>query len=152
MSLPSTTKSYVNPSKFPHGTLECIDLAESRKFYEEFLGLKCVRHVEELIMMTRLDDQGCTVVCVEVGDKARDQRVFNHWGIDVQTREEVDEAYENAKKFKEKYGIKRIQPPSELHGDYSFYFLDRDGNWWEIQCIMASTYEEKFALGDVVSM
>jgi len=152
VSISSTAKPFVNPSKFSHGTLECIDLEDSRKFYEEFLGLQCVRHVEEPIMMARLNDQGCLVVCVQIGDKVRDQHVFNHWGIDVQTREDVDQAYENANEYKDKYGIKRIQPPSELHGDYSFYLLDRDGNWWEIQCILASTYDENFERGDVVPM
>ncbi|MGY9003395.1 MAG: VOC family protein [Rhodospirillales bacterium] len=150
MSIAAIAEPIVKPMSFSHGTLECVDILESRKFYEEFLGLECVRHVEAPVFMTRLGNQGCTVVCVQVGDKARDQRVFNHWGIDVESREKVDEAYENAKRYKDKYGIKRLQPPNELHGDYSFYMMDRDGNWWEIQCIENFTYDENFERGDIV--
>ena len=139
----------VKPIQFSHGTLECVNLDESRKLYEEFLGLKTVRHVETRVCMMRLNSTGCTVVCVEVGDKARDQRVFNHWGIDVESRAKVDEAFQKAKQHKDTYGIKRVQPPNELHGDYSFYMLDRDGNWWEIQCIENSSYDENFEYGDV---
>ena len=150
MSTTAIAESIVRPMAFSHGTLECVDVLESRKFYEEFLGVECVRHVEPPVIMIRLNSQGCTVVCVQVGDKARDQRVFNHWGVDVESREKVDEAYANAKKYKDKYGIKRVQPPSELHGDYSFYLMDRDGNWWEIQCIENFTYDENFKRGDIV--
>ena len=41
---PSDRKSIVKPYVMSHGTLECYSLKESRKFYEEFLGLECVRH------------------------------------------------------------------------------------------------------------
>jgi len=64
-------------------------------------------------------------------------------------RSKLDEAFQKAKQHKDTYGIKRVQPPNELHGDYSFYMLDRDGNWWEIQCIENSSYDENFEYGDV---
>jgi catechol-2,3-dioxygenase len=36
--------SIVKPYALTHGTLECRSLRETRKFYEEFLGLEVVRH------------------------------------------------------------------------------------------------------------
>ncbi len=149
----STNESMVKPTTFSHGTLECRNLKESRRFYEEFLGMETVRHVEPAVMMTRVKGgKGCTVVCVEVGDRVREQRYFNHWGIDVATKEEVDDAHAKAIEHQEKYGLQKIQDAKMTHGDYSFYFMDRDGNWWEIQCIMDSTYDENYARGDVVPM
>ena len=100
-------------------------------------------------MMARIKG-GCTVVCVEVGDRVREQCYFNHWGIDVATKEEVDDAH--AVEHQEEYGLQKVQDPKMTHGDYSFYFMDRDGNWWEIQCIVESTYDENYARGDVVPM
>ena len=32
------------PKILSHGTLECRDMAATRRFYEEFLGLETVRH------------------------------------------------------------------------------------------------------------
>ncbi len=41
---PEPRNSIIKPYVLGHGTLECFSLAESRRFYEEFLGLECVRH------------------------------------------------------------------------------------------------------------
>ena len=43
----------VNTTRFSHGTLECHDLAASRRFYEEFLGLECVRHGKPPAILVR---------------------------------------------------------------------------------------------------
>lgn len=144
-------QSVLKPHTFSHGTLECIDVAKSRRFYEEFLGLECVRHTKAPVIMVRLG-QGLHVVCVQVGDAVHEQHVFNHWGLDVSTREEVDDAHAKALKYKDAYDIRKVMKPKELHGDYSFYMQDMDGNWWEIQCLEDSTYDENFARGDVVPM
>lgn len=42
--VPNNQNSVVKPYVLSHGTLECYDLNKSRLFYEEFLGLECVRH------------------------------------------------------------------------------------------------------------
>ena len=143
----------VKPIVFSHGTLECRDLVQSRRFYEEFLGLETVRHVEIPAILTRLPNS-CTVVCVQVGDdRVREQRYFNHWGIDVDTRAEVDAAHEKAVELTDVYGLQKIQEPQMNHGNYSFYFMDRDGNWWEIQSVdEGNSYDDMFAHGDRVEM
>ena len=41
---PKNHTSVVRPYVLSHGTLECYNLRDSRTFYEEFLGLECVRH------------------------------------------------------------------------------------------------------------
>ena len=45
-------KSVVQPMLLSHGTLMCRNLADSRRFYEEFLGLEVVRHAK-LVLDTR---------------------------------------------------------------------------------------------------
>src|SRR4249919_2768268 len=90
---PGERKSIVKPYMMSHGTLECHSLKDSRKFYEEFLGLDCVRHA--LPAMVIRCGIKFHIVCVEVGDKVHPQNVLNHWGVDVESKEKVDEAHRN---------------------------------------------------------
>jgi catechol 2,3-dioxygenase-like lactoylglutathione lyase family enzyme len=58
--------------------------------------------------------------------------LVNHFGIRVTSAAEVDRWHERVVSEQERYGISRVTTPRDLHGDYQFYFLDRDGNWWEL--------------------
>ena len=107
------------PVMLSHGTITCRDLAASRRFYEEFLGLECVRHVERGLLLRK--GGYCSIVCLEVGDHVKPVDRQHHWGIDLASREEVDRALALAHEHKEKYGIQRISRITERHGDYSFY-------------------------------
>src|SRR4051794_3742189 len=124
-------KSVVKPFLFSHGTLMCRDMAKSRRFYEEFLGVEVVRHAKPA-MMLRLNTN-MYVVCVCIGEKSPNQHVMTHWGLDVATREEVDKAHEAATRLKDVYELKKVGTVRDRHGAYGFYLQDRDGNWWEIQ-------------------
>ena len=141
------------PKIFSHGTLECKSLAESRPFYEEFLGLDCVRHAKKAMMLRKGGYFG--LVCLEKGKHVRPVGVGNHWGLDLASREEVDRAHELAIEHKEKYGIQKVTKITDNHGTYGFYFLDRDGNWWEFQYAGEGQgggngrYDQHFARGDI---
>lgn len=126
-----TRDSIVKPYCLGHGTLECVNLAASRRFYEEFLGLECVRHALPA-MAVRLGMR-FHIVCVEVGDQVRPAHLLNHWGLDVDSKEAVDKAHTDAVANREKYGIRQVMPVQNMHGVYSFYLEDLDHNWWEIQ-------------------
>jgi predicted lactoylglutathione lyase len=143
-------KSIVKPYMMSHGTLECHSLKESRKFYEEFLGLECARHA--LPAMVIRCGIKFHIVCVEVGDKVHPQNVLNHWGVDVESKEKVDEAYQNAVKHQDKYKIKQVLKPVSQHGVYSFYMEDLDHNWWEVQHIPGFQHDDMFEFGDRFSM
>jgi catechol 2,3-dioxygenase-like lactoylglutathione lyase family enzyme len=144
------------PKIFSHGTLECKSLAASRPFYEEFLGLDCVRHAKKAMMLRKGMYWG--LVCLEKGERVRPVGVGNHWGLDLATKEGVDRAHELALQYKEKYGIQKVMRITEMHGTYGFYFQDRDGNWWEFQYVGegqengTGRYDKHFARGDVVDM
>ena len=130
-----------------HGTLECRDLAASRKFYEQFLGLETVFHGKRTMLIRKGGYWG--VVCVNRGDKVRPVGPLNHWGIDVPTRADVDQAREDAIAQQEKFGIRAINQARDQHGVYSFYLQDLDGNWWEIQSLPeAELYDKLFERGD----
>ncbi len=140
------------PVRVSHGTLECISLAASRPFYEEFLGLEVVRHNPKSMLLRK--GGYWAVVCLEVGraDRIKTVGVRNHWGIDLESREAVEAAHEKALAMKDKYGIKKVAKITDNHGTYAFYFQDRDGNWWEFQHVDEGRYDKFFARGDIVEM
>jgi len=105
-------KSVVKPYVMSHGTMECYSLKESRKFYEEFLGLECVRHARPA-MVVRCGLK-FHIVAVEVGAAVHPQNVLNHWGLDVGSKAEVDRVHKEATKNKDKYKIRQVLPVVDL--------------------------------------
>src|SRR5512138_1185632 len=88
---PKNDRAIVKAFVLSHGTMEVYNLKESRRFYEEFLGLECVRHAKPAISVR------CGlkfhIVAVEVGQSLHPVNVLNHWGVDVGSKEEVDKAH-----------------------------------------------------------
>jgi catechol 2,3-dioxygenase-like lactoylglutathione lyase family enzyme len=112
-----------------HGTLESRDLAFSRKFYEEFLGLEVVQ-TSPISLLIRLG--GPNTIAVVYSKQANEMTLLNHNGLDVGTKEEVDEAHRIVCAEADAWKLKKITKPHLQHGTYSFFFWDADGNCWEI--------------------
>jgi len=146
---PADRSSIVNPVQLTHGTLMCRDMAATRRFYEEFLGLEVVRHAKPAMMLRLASNM--YVVCVCIGDRLPNQHVLTHWGVNVVSREEVTRAHAAALEQKETYGIRRVHPPRDFHGAYAFYLQDLDFNWWEIQYEPRSI-DDFFGAGDRFDM
>jgi predicted lactoylglutathione lyase len=144
---PPQRLSVLKPYCLGHGTLECFDLKASRRFYDEFLGLETVRHAISA-MSVRLGMR-FHIVCVEVGDQVHPCNVLNHWGLDVGSKEEVEQAHAKALELKETYGIRQVLDVQDMHGVYSFYMEDLDFNWWEIQYYANGfCHDDYFDFGD----
>jgi catechol 2,3-dioxygenase-like lactoylglutathione lyase family enzyme len=143
------------PLILSHGTITCRDLAASRRFYEEFLGLDVVQHTERGLLLRK--GGYCAIVCLEVGEHVKPVDRQHHWGLDLASREEVDRALALAHQMKDKYGIHQISRITTHHGGYSFYFRDLDDNYWEFQYDGQGQdkgegrYDEFFARGDVTT-
>lgn len=137
--------SVVKPYVMSHGTLGCFDMAKSRKFYEEFLGLECIQHgPTSMVIRCGLKFH---VVCVQSSEYAVCD-MHNHWGIDVRSEDEVNAAHKAALEKKEQYGIQQVFDAEQRHGVYSFYLIDRDNNWWEIQYYPGFQNDDMFDFGD----
>src|SRR5271155_1538213 len=128
----SPPQPLLNPLRLGHGTLECVDIVKTRRFLEEVLGLDILQTSPRSLMI-RKDTQHVYAV-VETGNDT-EMPMINHNGLDVDSPEAVDEAYEILVNVKDEYGIKKIQKPRHAHGDHAFYFLDQDSNWWEIVAV-----------------
>jgi catechol 2,3-dioxygenase-like lactoylglutathione lyase family enzyme len=147
---PKRGDSVIKPAVLSHGTLEITDMKASRKFYEEFLGLEVVRMGRPALALRC--GMKFHIVAVQVGNTDRRASVLQHWGLEVATKEEVDQAYKRAHELKDKYGIKQILEPVLQHGVYSFYFEDLDYNWWEIQNYDGFQHDDFFDFGDRIPM
>ena len=128
-----------------HGTLESKDLERSRKFYVEFLGLECIQ-TSKVSLMIRLGNTN-TIAVVYTPKPKGEMPMLNHNGLDVMTREEVDQCYEIIAREKDKCGIGKLTRPVDQHGTRSFYFTDPDLNWWEILCNPDGGYSWMFEKG-----
>ncbi|MBL0421876.1 VOC family protein [Ramlibacter sp. AW1] len=140
------SRSVVRPEYLSHGTVPSYELAATRRFYEEFLGLECVRHGRS--SMAVRCGMRFHVVCLEVGELLRPASVDNHWGLDVDSAERVDEVWRAAHELRHRYGIRTIGELTTQHGVYSFYLEDLDHNWWEVQYYDGTQHDDMFDFGD----
>lgn len=129
-----------------HGTLECKDLAFTRKFYEEFLGFEVVK-TSDLSIWFRLGGVH-SYACIQTPRNAV-MNLFAHNGIDVETDAEVDECHRLVTRDAEKWKLHKISKPMSQHGSYSFYFWDADENCWEILSNPPGGYDWAFRQGDL---
>lgn len=140
------------------GTLVSTDLKRARRFYEDFLGFECVQHAPGRLLvrdkraadlMKRGERGGFVLEVEEVDEIKNPQKMHHHWGFDAASVEEVDRVREIALANPEKYGIKKVNPITKLHGSYQFYFIDMDDNWWELEYrLHGRSNEEVFEAGD----
>jgi len=139
-------KSVINSQFLSHGTLGSKDLAATRKFYEEFLGIE-VMQTSKISLMIRLGGNHIYAVVQDknMGEMPR----LNHNGIDVASDEEVDKSYQAVLDGAENWGLYNVSQPVEQHGTYSFHFWDRDGNCWEILSNPQNGYNWIFDMGDL---
>lgn len=129
-----------------HGTLDSRDLAFSRRFYEEFLGLEVVQ-TSPISLLVRLG--GPNTIAVVYSKRVGEMNLLNHNGLDVRTKEQVDEAHRIVCAEAEKWKLRKISTPHLQHGTYSFYFWDADDNCWEILTNPEGGYSWLFEKGDL---
>lgn len=138
-------KSILNPKLLSYCTCEVIDIAESRKLYEEVLGLEIVEDGPKALF-ARLNS--VTVIhVVETDTKSREHKHASHMGFDVASRAEVDAARDLLLRVQDKYGIKEVCRLKNNHGNHSFCFIDRDDNDWEILDNPDGGYRWRFEQG-----
>lgn len=146
MGQTGTAKPPLLKTKFlSHGTVECRDLAAARRFYTEVLGMEAVQ-TSAISLMLRLNST-TTIACVQTRGP-NTAGLYSHFGFDVESREEVDRAYETVMAHKDEYGIRRVTRPVDQHGTYAFYMEDADGNMWEILTNPPGGYSYVFEMSE----
>ena len=140
------TEAAIRPRFLSHGTLGCRELSRTREFYERFLGLMVVQ-TSPISLMIRLGGNH-VYACVQVKQKDMMPRHY-HNGLDVESPEEVDKAYQTVLDAQVEWGLHKVTRPVEQHGTYSFMFWDMDDNCWEILSTPPRGYMWIFEQGDL---
>ena len=138
------------------GFAASTDIALTRRFCEEFLGLECVRTAPDRLLAREKPkaQRGEPYWVIEfrlIDDVDTPQGVLNHWGVDVESEADVDRIRILAETHKEYFGIKIIQKARPQHGTYAFLLKDRDSNWWEIE-YTTKTRAAVVAWGDIIPL
>lgn len=112
-----------------HGTLDSVDLAKSRKFYEEVLGFEVIQTSPISLMIRKGTNHVYAVVELS---EPHGVPAIHHNGFELESNEAVERAHALLTEIKDEYGIGRINPIMPQRGVYGFYFEDPDENWWEV--------------------
>jgi len=134
---------------FSHGTIECTDMAATRRFLVEFLGLDIIRPVKEAQYMWK--GGPWSVVCVNIQDgECKEQPVEHRFVLSVASAAEVESAHATALSLKDDYGIKEVLGVETTSGHPSFKLKDLNNTWWEISTVSQADFDAIFAKGDAV--
>jgi catechol 2,3-dioxygenase-like lactoylglutathione lyase family enzyme len=143
----SAVTPLIETSFFSHGTVECTDMAATRRFLVDFLGLDIIRPVKEAQYMWK--GGPWTIVCVNIQDgEPKEQGTLNHFKLTVGSDAEVDSAHDAAVRLKDEYGIKQVLGVENAGGHRAFKLLDLNNTWWEITTVSQKDYDALFARGD----
>src|SRR3546814_1086608 len=108
----STKEPLLKVRRIGHGTLGVVDLAKSRRFYEEVLGFDVIQTSPSSMMSRKGTEQAYAVV--EVGERKTDMARIHHTGLDVDTEEAVDCSHETLVRVTDEYGTKE----TDKHGTH----------------------------------
>lgn len=136
----------VQTEQLSHGTIECNDIAATRRFLNEFLGIDVVRPLEEAQYMWK--GGPWSVVCVCVEGEQKDQGPENRFRLAVASAGEVDAAQAAAQRHSAEYGIKKVTDVTQNGGMRAFMLQDMNHVWWEIAHVDLDHYDRAFAAGD----
>ena len=143
----STATPLIHNELFSHGTYECSEMAPTRRFLADFLGLDIVRPLPEAQYMWK--GGPWSVICVRVQDgEAKEQGTQNHFKLSVATDADVDAAHAAALAHKDEFGIKRVLDVETSDGHRAFKLLDLNNTWWEISTVSQTYFDGVFAKGD----
>ena len=143
-----STTPLIHNELFSHGTYECSEMAPTRRFLTDFLGLDIVRPLQEAQYMWKGGPWSVICVCVQDGE-AKEQGPQNHFKLSVATEGEVDAAHAAALAHQKEFGIKRVLDVKMSGGHRAFKLLDLNNTWWEISTVSQADFDRAFARGDV---
>ena len=122
------------PQAMTHGTMECINLAASIKFYTEALGLDVITHVPTVRPHDiKHHSTPWYVVSLEVPAKNKHYLTpLQRYTVAVESLAALAEAQRELNERREQFGLTAIEPIEESAQGHSFLLADLDRNWWEV--------------------
>jgi catechol 2,3-dioxygenase-like lactoylglutathione lyase family enzyme len=125
------------PQALTHGTMECIDLQASTRFYREALGLDVITHVPT----SRPHDvkhptTPWYIASLEVPAKNKHFLTpLQRYTVAVESPGALREAHGEFSERRAEFGLTKVDAITDTSAGPSFLLCDLDRNWWEIACI-----------------
>ncbi|MGE5220140.1 MAG: VOC family protein [Chloroflexota bacterium] len=118
------------PQAFTHGTLQCDDVASSRRFYTEVLGLEIAAGFNTAQYIKHPSTPWYIVVLQRTPRKYL--APVNRFTLQMATHEEVEQAHREFASRGESIGITGLGKLDKGNDKANFIFSDLDKNWWEL--------------------
>lgn len=124
------------PQAMTHGTMECTNLAASKKFYREGLGLDVITHVPTVEPHdVKHPSTPWYVVSLEVPAKNKHFLTpLQRYTVALESPAALVDAHREFNQRREELGLTKIEAIEENLTGQSFQLRDLDRNWWEIAC------------------
>jgi catechol 2,3-dioxygenase-like lactoylglutathione lyase family enzyme len=122
-------RGYV-PQAFTHGTLQCDDVARSRRFYVDVLGLEIAAGFN----MAQYIKHPATTWYIVVLQRSPRQYLApaNRFTLQMASAAAVEQAHREFETKQNELGITTVGTLESNNGKASFFFSDPDKNWWEL--------------------
>jgi catechol 2,3-dioxygenase-like lactoylglutathione lyase family enzyme len=122
------------PQAMTHGTMECVNLEASIKYYQEALGLEVITHVPTIKPHdVKHPATPWYVVSLEVPIKNKKYLTpLQRYTISVASAPALADAHKELHDRREEFGVTTMEAIREISGGQSFLLSDLDRNWWEI--------------------
>jgi catechol 2,3-dioxygenase-like lactoylglutathione lyase family enzyme len=126
--------SIVPPGPVSYVTLEVRDVDATFAFYRDVLGLDVALRDGAIHYA---GGAGVNLIAVPAAGDVLPQPVLNHHGLTLpENQHDAVRALQlDLKARSGDYGLTKVMGASSQHGSFSFYFQDRDTNWWEIETL-----------------
>jgi len=122
------------PQALTHGTITCVDLDASRRFYREVLGLEVVSPSPS-VRPHYIKHPSTPWYVVSLQKPAQERRLLTplqRYTITVQSAAAVAEAHRWLEENGDELGVTQLGAIEERDGTASFILSDPDRNWWEV--------------------
>jgi catechol 2,3-dioxygenase-like lactoylglutathione lyase family enzyme len=122
------------PQAMTHGTMECLNLDASVKFYTEGLGLDVITHVPTIKPHdVKHPSTPWYVVSLEVSEKNKKPlTALQRYTVTVASPADLADARRGLQERRDEFGIAAIDEIKDTQGGQSFLLSDLDRNWWEV--------------------
>lgn len=123
----------IRPLAISTAHMECRSLTETIPVMTELLAFEQVGQSSGSVILQH-PQSGWLLAVHEGGPDAPAKEMYNHFGVRVESKAEVDAAYEHLMAHRDEYGLPSVGSPAFSHGSYSLYFVEPGSNGWEIEC------------------
>jgi catechol 2,3-dioxygenase-like lactoylglutathione lyase family enzyme len=122
------------PQAMTHGTLECVDLDASVKFYKEGLGLDVISHVPTVKPHDiKHPSTPWYIASLEIPEKNRKYLTrLQRYTVTVDSPSALAQANQELQNRREEFGITAIDEIEDIVDGQAFLLSDLNRNWWEI--------------------